>query len=429
MLLSQFKGTENETCVLTGFTVTGGATDARGGGISGNGTQAGIYHCTIENNSAAYGGGIDQCHGRIEKCIIRNNSASVNGGGLAVCGGVITNCLVYDNAAGNYGGGFHYCNGTITNCTVSENTAATNGGGLNNCNGVITNSIIWGNSFQGVFNCSGMTYCCYPGGSGTGNIDTDPLFVDVAGGDYHLLPSSPGINAGNPNYVPEPNETDLDGNARIFSPMVDMGCYEFPNALSVAEAGADITAYAWIDGYALVGLNGTASFDEDGDALEYYWYDANELIATGAEPNVVLPVGEHEITLIVNDGIWNSQPDTCTITIIEPFETTARMLPGVINLKNGRSRLMGRIEFAGETMPVLDPNQPMLLLVGDAEIEAPDQKLVYSEETVSWYLMGSFASAAIIENLAGQTEVEVTLITRFEAGQWVYGKDVVKVKY
>ena len=74
-----------------------------------------------------------------------------------------------------------------------------------------------------------------------GNIDLDPCFVEPGywdvnnvwvEGDYHLLDGSPCIDAGDPNYVAGPNETDLDGNPRVVdgdndgNSVVDMGAYE-----------------------------------------------------------------------------------------------------------------------------------------------------------------------------------------------------------
>ncbi|MHC4160149.1 MAG: choice-of-anchor Q domain-containing protein, partial [Planctomycetota bacterium] len=64
--------------------------------------------------------------------------------------------------------------------------------------------------------------------------DPNAIWVD---GDYHLLPNSPCIDAGDPNYVPEPNETDLDGKPRIVNDRIDMGAYEFAPAI---EAGVKI---------------------------------------------------------------------------------------------------------------------------------------------------------------------------------------------
>jgi hypothetical protein len=122
---------------------------------------------------------------------------------------VIANCLVYGNSAGNSGGGLHYCNGTISNCTVTGNTAIATGGGLNNSNGIIKSNIIWGNSSTDVYGSSELTYCCYAGAVGTGNIDADPLFANPAEEDYHLLPGSPCIDTGDPatdfSHEPRPN--------------------------------------------------------------------------------------------------------------------------------------------------------------------------------------------------------------------------------
>ena len=201
-----------------------------------------------------------------------------------------------------------------------------------------------------------------------------------------------------------------------------------PDPGLIADAGEDQVVFAWVAGYALTQLDGTRSFSVFGKSVDYYWFDVNDLIATGAEPNVVLPVGEHVIDLVVSDGIADSEPNACVVTVIEPFETTARVMPGVINLKANRPKLNGRIEFTGTEMPVLDPNQPMLLLVGDAQIESQDQKLVYSEEDNAWYLRGTFDSAAVYENLTGFDEAEIILVSRFDSGQWLYGMDIVRIK-
>ena len=73
--------------------------------------------------------------------------------------------------------------------------------------------------------------------SGPANIDADPCFVEPGHwdandvwveGDYHLLETSPCVDAGDPNYNPGPNETDLDGNPRVTGCAVDMGAYEYP---------------------------------------------------------------------------------------------------------------------------------------------------------------------------------------------------------
>jgi hypothetical protein len=94
----------------------------------------------------------------------------------------------------------------------------------------IVNCILWDNAenFYGVagreISYSDINEEWFCGTNG--NICFDPLFVNSNEGDYHLLPDSPCINTGDPNYIPEPNETDLDGNSRIVNGVVDMGAYE-----------------------------------------------------------------------------------------------------------------------------------------------------------------------------------------------------------
>jgi hypothetical protein len=62
---------------------------------------------------------------------------------------------------------------------------------------------------------------------GPGNIDSDPIFAGAAGGDYRPAPVSPCTNAGDPDYLAGPDETDLDGGRRIVGGQIDMGAYEF----------------------------------------------------------------------------------------------------------------------------------------------------------------------------------------------------------
>jgi len=103
--------------------------------------------------------------------------------------------------------------------------------------------------------------------------------------------------------------------------------WEFQNTLPVAVTGPNQTAYAWIDGYAEVTLDGSGSYDDDGDELTYYWsweIDSNTYDANGVSPTIELPVGEHTIELVVNDGINDSEPNHTTVTVIPPVEASMK---------------------------------------------------------------------------------------------------------
>ena len=91
-----------------------------------------------------------------------------------------------------------------------------------------------------------------------GIITNPPAFVNLTGGNYHLAPASPCINAGNNAFVTFSN--DLDGNPRIMGGTVDMGAYEF-------QAQVTGTFDAWLQQYGLP-TNGLAdNVDSDGTGM------------------------------------------------------------------------------------------------------------------------------------------------------------------
>ncbi len=186
-----FEGTEDETCVLSGFTTRNGVAEY-GGGIRG-GSPDSASRATIQNNT------------------------------------------IVGNSAGASAGGLLSCNGTIQNNTIAGNSAEMSGGGLYRCNGTIRNCIIWVNTAPSgpqLHQCSIPTYSCIEGWTGDykkRNISGDPQFAHPDTDDFRLLPSSPCIDRGFSD--PELPETDIAGMHRIMfggkSFTVDMGAYEY----------------------------------------------------------------------------------------------------------------------------------------------------------------------------------------------------------
>ncbi len=250
-----FAGTENETCVLSGFTIgNGNGTD--GGGICGwtetNSTRATIENNIIVGNSAQNGGGVAYCDGVIRNNLIYGNSATGDGGGVYKCDGVNESNLIVGNSAVYGGGGLDHCGGVIRNDTICDNSAGWCGGGVWSCGAAIVNCIMWGNTaFYGPQNheCFNLSYCCVQGGGGgTGGIADDPLFIDADGPDddpetcednnYRLWVGSLCVDAGkNDDWMT--GAVDLDGNQRILqgrvSLTVDMGAYEHVPSGPTAE--------------------------------------------------------------------------------------------------------------------------------------------------------------------------------------------------
>ncbi|NQT83613.1 right-handed parallel beta-helix repeat-containing protein [bacterium] len=138
-----FAGTEDESCVLSGFTIRNGIADY-GGGIFCWYNNPTIINCVIAGNTAAeIGGGLYGCGGTIQNCTITGNSAGF-GGGLGCCDGSIRNCIITANTAGQVGGGLYDCGGTVQNNTITGNSARW-GGGLACCGGTIRNNAISAN--------------------------------------------------------------------------------------------------------------------------------------------------------------------------------------------------------------------------------------------------------------------------------------------
>ena len=285
------------SCLLTNNSAGGG-----GGAIY----ESTLNHCRVLNNSATYGGGANSCFltncalsgnsaywaggaidSTLQTCALSNNTADQIGGGAAFStlnqcilsgnsssagGGAIystlNNCTLSDNSAffvngeAGLGGGAAYC--SMANCVVTGNSAVslgggTEGGALNNCI-VYFNIAPDGSNYDGYYSECNLNYCCTTPlpDSGQGNITNEPIFVNLAGVDFHLQSNSPCINSGNNHYVT--STTDLDGSSRIVGGTVDIGAYEFQNPASALS-------YAWAQQYGLP-TDGSADYlDSDGDGM------------------------------------------------------------------------------------------------------------------------------------------------------------------
>ena len=179
-----FDGTEDPSCVLTGFAVR----HIGYGRIVGNGTQATISYCNISGNAPCGAAVMAYCNGTISNCLITDNT---------------TACSVNPVVFG--------CHGLIKNCTIANNVSGVLA--LDGSTMTLENCIIYNNGGFQFAGGSGATlnvsYCNIQGGAegiageadvswGPGNIDADPCFVQLGywnydpwpweffEGDYHL---------------------------------------------------------------------------------------------------------------------------------------------------------------------------------------------------------------------------------------------------
>ncbi|MFI5377669.1 MAG: right-handed parallel beta-helix repeat-containing protein [Tepidisphaerales bacterium] len=253
---------------LINCTFIGNSASGRGGGMYNDFIASPeLINCMFSGNSASSDGGgmynIAISSPRLTDCVFNGNSA-YRGGGMysyhwnSSTSATLTNCTFSGNSA-SYGGGMENDTSSprLTNCTFSGNSASSYGGGMYNnalSNPTLTNCILWGNGNSPIYNYSStpaITYSDIQGGfTGTGNINSDPLFLrNPSGSDYgdlRLKPTSPCIDAGSNAAVPAGITTDLVGNTRIVDypgvhdpgAIVDMGAYERQLPLAVSS-GAD----------------------------------------------------------------------------------------------------------------------------------------------------------------------------------------------
>ena len=255
---------DSSSLTLTNCTFTGNSASGRlggqGGGIYNASSSLTLTNCTFTGNVAydyhahpehyaGYGGGMynDSSSLTLTNCAFESNTAKgwliVPGAGGGMCSisssPTLTNCTFKGNLANGDGGGMSNFSSSpaLTNCTFMGNSANGSGGGIKSdyfSSPALTNCILWGDTPNEIDAAATVTYSDIQGGyAGVGNIDADPLFREPAGGDYHLTPGSPCIDAGT-NDAPYLPLFDWDGDDRIAdggdgdgSAVADMGADEF----------------------------------------------------------------------------------------------------------------------------------------------------------------------------------------------------------
>ncbi|MCC6425876.1 MAG: right-handed parallel beta-helix repeat-containing protein [Phycisphaerales bacterium] len=227
-------------CIITGNEVA-----CWGGGVYSE-SNAGprVINCRITNNYAPEGGGVFVISSnlRVENCLIDGNTGST-GGGFCSFGGsdsLLVNCQLTNNHATGYGGGAFLYDATMINCTVANNSTEWMAAGIYGGNGgTVTNSIIWGNTGAAqIEQAAEVSYSIVEGGAvGTGNLPSNPKFMNALAGDFRLSHLSPGVDAGLNSAVPMGILKDLAGRPRFFDVLTA------PNFIEQAGAPVDIGAF------------------------------------------------------------------------------------------------------------------------------------------------------------------------------------------
>jgi hypothetical protein len=297
---------------LAGFTLTGGATLNPQNSDRNQGSGGGVYcdalspasstpvvsNCVLVANAAHWFGG-GASWGRLVNCKLTSNSCYAGGGAFE---SLLDNCLVVTNSAGQGGGAF---GGVLNNCTVVGNSGTGAFGYYWDKSGelcTLNNCILFYNQPDN-YNTFGPFYsmnnCCTTPdlGRGRDNITSEPVFVDLAGGDFRLQPNSPCINTGNNIYAPI--GSDLAANPRVVGGAVDIGAYEF-------QGPSGMTFQVWLQYYGLP-TDGSADYaDSDGDGMNNW----QEWVC-GTDPTNPLSVLRLLPLLVTSSNVtvrWQSVP-------------------------------------------------------------------------------------------------------------------------
>jgi hypothetical protein len=228
----KFNHGETAEAAITGFTIQNGKA-SQGGGIFCHISSPTVKYNRIINN-LAYGTTSLSGRGAGIYCLYSNpditgniieDNACVNanydtyGGGIFCIDSnpIITNNLICRNTSENAGGlSFSSSNPQVVGCTIADNTAQ--GINCNNSALEMLNSIIWTNQSESghpeisidTSSSAEISYCDILGGwEGEGNIDSNPLFVDLPNGDYNICSQSVCIDNGDP-ALQDPDGTRSD---------------------------------------------------------------------------------------------------------------------------------------------------------------------------------------------------------------------------
>ena len=376
-----------------------------GGGLAQNGGTTTLSDCLFQENSAGTGGGAWDASGAaavLERCVfLRNSTTYGSGGGLyeASPNATLRNCVFQGNSATGsqgYGGGLapHPYGTTVqlVNCTFTQNVADFGGAcGTYPDNSTfftvpnMTNCILWGDRAQhgpgeiAADNVPSLavSHCCIQGGyPGSGNIDTDPLFVDGNGGSIQLSAGSPCLDAGTTDHAPN---IDLLGRPRPQGIGVDMGAYEGAPApedlltltLAASPAGAgharpELGTHTFVRGETarvkafplgmrFIGWTG----DAQGSAVDIALaMDADKILMANFVPNVLYANAAH---IGPSDGrSWA----TAFRTVAEAINTAAADTGGEVWVAAGNYYSLGTYSSQDKEARVMHVLSPGVFMYG-----------------------------------------------------------------
>jgi parallel beta-helix repeat protein len=410
---------DNSSPVISHSTIRDNLAKSSGGGIYLTNSNATLIANTIINNQAgqgasASGGGLAILYSNpvLTDNVISGNSVYISGGYTTPSGyggglflrssnATLTGNLISDNRVNAHlnsnarGGGLYlyygspvFVNNTITgNSIENESTgvyAVKEGGGVYSyySNPVFVNTIFWNDQSQEIFvadygspnSTLTFAYSDLQGGQAgiangnlatinweAGNIDADPLFVDVANGDYQLQNGSPAVDAGTA-YFEWNGQVLVDLSPEEYNSYApDMGAFEssYSGGGSNQPPQAVVSANLYSGNAPLpVQFSSDGSNDPDGFINAYAWDFGDGSISSESNPlHTFTGAGTYDVTLVVTDDKGATGSAMATIDVVQVSQNELHVQAQSVT----RQKVSRRIWQGVDTILITDQeNQPVV---------------------------------------------------------------------
>ncbi|MCP4581082.1 MAG: T9SS type A sorting domain-containing protein [candidate division Zixibacteria bacterium] len=230
--------THNSSPTISNVTFIGNFA-AAGGAIGSVGGSPVINDCRFSDNEAFNGGALyffENCSATVTGCLIYRNLATMKGGAISAQSNPvlvnIINCTISNNQA-PAGGGIESWESEfdILNTIISFNGEGEAIFLYESPNVTFAYSDIFGNTggdwIGDISDQLGID----------GNISDDPLYADTVNNDFNLTVDSPCINAGDPDSPQDPDGSRADMGALFFdlNAAVDDNPYSHPVRISLSQ--------------------------------------------------------------------------------------------------------------------------------------------------------------------------------------------------
>jgi len=416
-------------CVITFAQKSGGITEKRpsdetqgfeggdpnsfGGAVYCSFSDPTILNCEIANNGGDVAGAI-YCYEsspKVTNTVIANNSCT---GSTPQCGGLFAEMGSVPE---------------IANCTIVNNAP----GGLFSASweGMkVTNTIVWGNDdyqIEVLQSAPEVRFCDVQGGfPGEGNIDADPCFFhpssdvgmdfDGTAAIWSLRNSSPCINSGTPLGLPQ---TDVGGNLRMSSEVVDIGAYESQSELPLITILPSVTLDA---GFVPIGEESVARLEIRNTGTRDVSIESVDIGEGQDALYVVTPIPSHILqpghSVQVEVGFTPSEEKT--------YEGTLSVLSSAANGTHKSVALRG-VGVAGTVVPggavsgIWTRDQSPLTVTGDIFIPVGHGLAIKPGVVVQFAGRFSFTVGFLARLEARGTQEEPIIFTATDAEQGWFG--------